>query len=106
MPTVVMGNPIVYRGPVGSCGQWRRWQGFSGARERYRVGDGRRRDTVVIRAQGPCLYSFSLVVLVDKGTASAAELFAGMKSHGRAIIAGQTTVAHYATAPILLLADR
>ena len=37
-------------------------------------------------------YSFPLVVLVDVGTASAAELFAGcLKAHGRAVIVGETT---------------
>lgn len=37
-------------------------------------------------------YSFPLVVLVDGGTASAAELFAGcLKAHGRAVIVGEVT---------------
>jgi carboxyl-terminal processing protease len=76
-------------------------------------GDG---DQTWLRAQGPCLYSFPLVVLVDNGTASAAELFAGsMKSHGRAVLVGEATLgkgsaqalipapdggAHYATTAI------
>jgi carboxyl-terminal processing protease len=53
-------------------------------------GDG---DEMVYRAQGPRLYAFPLLVLVNAGTASAAELFAGsMKWHKRAVIAGEVTL--------------
>ncbi|EYF08299.1 S41 family peptidase [Chondromyces apiculatus] len=49
-------------------------------------------DEVAHRARGPRLYSFPLVVLVDGGTASAAELFAGsLAAHGRATLVGTRT---------------
>lgn len=52
-------------------------------------GDG---DEVVYRARQEDPYAFPLVVLVDRTTASAAELFAGcLQSHGRAVIVGETT---------------
>ena len=52
-------------------------------------GDG---DLIVYRARQGDPYRFPLIVLVDRLTASAAELFAGcLQSHGRAVIVGETT---------------
>jgi len=52
-------------------------------------GDG---DEIVHRARQSDPYAFPLVLLVNAGTASAAELFAGcLKSHGRAVVVGETT---------------
>jgi carboxyl-terminal processing protease len=52
-------------------------------------GDG---DETVHRARQSDPYAFPLVLLVNAGTASAAELFAGcLKSHGRAVVVGETT---------------
>lgn len=49
-------------------------------------------DEIVIRAHGADLHTMPLVVLVNRGTASAAELFAGcLKAHHRAVIAGERT---------------
>jgi carboxyl-terminal processing protease len=52
-------------------------------------GDG---DTTEYRARQEHPYAFPLALLVDRWTASAAELFAGcMQSHARAVIVGETT---------------
>jgi carboxyl-terminal processing protease len=52
-------------------------------------GDG---DATVYKARSDGLYRFPMTIFVNRGTASAAELFAGcMKSHGRAVIAGERT---------------
>jgi carboxyl-terminal processing protease len=52
-------------------------------------GDG---DETVHRARGEALYRLPLAILVDRRTASAAELFAGcLKAHGRAVVVGETT---------------
>lgn len=49
-------------------------------------------DETVHRAAHADPYPFPLIVCVDRGTASAAELFAGcMKAHGRALVVGETT---------------
>lgn len=49
-------------------------------------------DASVRRARGEPLYRFPVALLVDRGTASAAELFAGcLQAHGRAIVIGETT---------------
>jgi carboxyl-terminal processing protease len=49
-------------------------------------------DATVRRARGEPLYRFPLALLIDGGTASAAELFAGsLKAHGRAVIVGETS---------------
>lgn len=49
-------------------------------------------DATVRRARGAPLYRFPLALLIDAGTASAAELFAGaLKAHGRAVIVGETS---------------
>jgi carboxyl-terminal processing protease len=49
-------------------------------------------DDTIYRAREPQLYSFPIVLLVDRGTASAAELFAGcLRAHGRAIVIGERT---------------
>jgi carboxyl-terminal processing protease len=65
-------------------------------------------------------YQFPLALLIDRGTASAAELFAGcLKAHGRAVLVGETTYgkgsiqklvpgfaepgAHYATVATFIL---
>jgi carboxyl-terminal processing protease len=51
-------------------------------------GDG---DALTYRARGDA-YPFPIAVEVNRGTASAAELFAGcLKAHGRAIVVGETT---------------
>jgi carboxyl-terminal processing protease len=43
-------------------------------------------------ATGPAVYRMPLVLLVDRGTASAAELFAAsLRAHGRAIVMGERT---------------
>jgi carboxyl-terminal processing protease len=48
-------------------------------------------DALTYRARGD-VYPLALAVLVNRGTASAAELFAGcLKAHGRAVIVGETT---------------
>ncbi len=53
-------------------------------------GDG---DAEVHRAQHDPLYDLSVVILVDRATASAAELFAGcLQAHGRAVIVGEPTM--------------
>ncbi|MGD0526017.1 MAG: S41 family peptidase [Polyangiaceae bacterium] len=55
------------------------------------VTDGQGDDTVY-RARGVHPYRFPLVVLVDRGTASAAEVFAGaLQAHGRAVVVGERT---------------
>ncbi|HVY49480.1 MAG TPA: S41 family peptidase, partial [Minicystis sp.] len=52
-------------------------------------GDG---DETVHRARGARLYAFPVAVLVDGGTASAAEVFAGcLKAHRRAFVVGERT---------------
>lgn len=49
-------------------------------------------DEMACRARGAFRYRFPLVVLVDGGTASAAEVFAGaLAFHGRALIVGERT---------------
>jgi carboxyl-terminal processing protease len=49
-------------------------------------------DALVYRSHRDRPYRMPLGVLVDRGTASAAELFAGcLKAHGRAVIAGERT---------------
>ena len=49
-------------------------------------------DEVELRTRGGEPYRFPVTLLVDGGTASAAELFAGcLKAHGRAAIAGERT---------------
>jgi carboxyl-terminal processing protease len=49
-------------------------------------------DETLHRSRGDCPYAMPLAVLVDRGTASAAELFAGcMQTHGRAVVAGERT---------------
>jgi carboxyl-terminal processing protease len=49
-------------------------------------------DDTVHRARQEPSYRFPLVVLVDGGTASAAEVFAGaLQAHGRAVVVGQRT---------------
>jgi carboxyl-terminal processing protease len=49
-------------------------------------------DETVYRARGERSYLHPMVLLVDRGTASAAELFAGcMKVHRRALVVGETT---------------
>jgi carboxyl-terminal processing protease len=49
-------------------------------------------DDTVYRARRQRPYGFPLVVLVDRGTASAAEIFAGMlQVHGRAVVVGERT---------------
>ncbi len=51
-------------------------------------GDG---DEVIYRARGDA-YPYPLVLRVDRGTASAAELFAGaLQAHGRALVVGEVT---------------
>jgi carboxyl-terminal processing protease len=48
-------------------------------------------DAVTYRARGVA-YAYPIVVLVDRSTASAAELFAGsLRAHGRALVAGERT---------------
>jgi carboxyl-terminal processing protease len=52
-------------------------------------GDG---DETVYRARGPRPRMFPLTILVDRGTASAAELFAGsLQAYGRARLVGERT---------------
>ena len=52
-------------------------------------GDG---DEVVRRAYGGRAYAMPVVAVVDRGTASAAELFAGcLSAHGRAVLVGAKT---------------
>jgi carboxyl-terminal processing protease len=52
-------------------------------------GDG---DETVYRARGDHPYRFPVTLLVDGGTASAAELFAGcLQAHGRAVVVGDRT---------------
>jgi carboxyl-terminal processing protease len=49
-------------------------------------------DDTVYRARQPAPYLFPVTLLVDAGTASAAELFAGcLQAHGRAVVAGERT---------------
>ena len=49
-------------------------------------------DETLYRARQEPLYAFPLVVLVDGGTASAAEVFAGaLQAHGRAVVVGERT---------------
>jgi carboxyl-terminal processing protease len=49
-------------------------------------------DDTVYRAQQPLPYRFPVTLLVDAGTASAAELFAGcLQAHGRATVVGERT---------------
>jgi len=49
-------------------------------------------DDTVYRARQPAPYTVPVVLLVDGGTASAAELFAGcLKAHGRAVVVGERT---------------
>ncbi|WP_438036175.1 S41 family peptidase [Sorangium sp. So ce204] len=49
-------------------------------------------DEVVRRARPGAPHRHSLVVLVDRGTASASELFAGcLQAHGRALLVGEAT---------------
>jgi carboxyl-terminal processing protease len=52
-------------------------------------GDG---DETVHRARGGSPHRFPLALLVDRGTASAAEIFAGaLRAHGRALVVGERT---------------
>jgi carboxyl-terminal processing protease len=52
-------------------------------------GDG---DETVYRSRQAEPYAVPMTILVNRGTASAAELFAGcLKAHGRAVIVGETT---------------
>ncbi|WP_437967054.1 S41 family peptidase [Sorangium sp. So ce260] len=52
-------------------------------------GDG---DETVVRSRQERPYTLPVTILVNRGTASAAELFAGcLKAHGRAVIAGERT---------------
>lgn len=52
-------------------------------------GDG---DETVYRARGDAPYTFPLFLLVDRLTASAAEVFAGsLQAHGRAVVVGERT---------------
>lgn len=52
-------------------------------------GDG---DETIYRARGGDPYTFSLFLLVDHLTASAAEIFAGcLQAHGRAVVVGERT---------------
>jgi len=49
-------------------------------------------DDTIYRARQVRPYPFPLVVLVDHGTASAAEVFAGaLQAHGRAVVVGERT---------------
>ncbi len=49
-------------------------------------------DERVLRARGACSHRFPVAVLVDRATASAAELFvAALQSHGRAVVVGART---------------
>lgn len=49
-------------------------------------------DETVYRAHGERPYEVPVILLVDRGTASASELFAGaLRAHGRAVILGETT---------------
>jgi carboxyl-terminal processing protease len=49
-------------------------------------------DNTVYRAQQPLPYEFPVALVVDRGTASAAELFAGsLKAHARATVVGERT---------------
>ena len=49
-------------------------------------------DRTAYRSRRPQAYRHPVAILVDRGTASAAELFAGsLKSHGRAVLVGETT---------------
>jgi carboxyl-terminal processing protease len=49
-------------------------------------------DELVVRARHDAAYRFPLVLLVDRTTASAAELFAGcLRCHGRAALVGEPT---------------
>lgn len=49
-------------------------------------------DLTVHRARGGAPYGFPLVLVVDRGTASAAEIFAGaLRAHGRAVVVGERT---------------
>jgi carboxyl-terminal processing protease len=49
-------------------------------------------DETIHRSRGERPYTMPLGVLVDRGTASAAELFAGcLQAHGRAVVAGERT---------------
>jgi carboxyl-terminal processing protease len=49
-------------------------------------------DDTVYRARQERPYRFPLVVLVDRHTASAAEVFAGaLQAHGRAVVVGERT---------------
>jgi carboxyl-terminal processing protease len=50
-------------------------------------------DDTIVRARGGAPYPFPLVLLVDRRTASAAELFAGsLQAHGRAVVVGERTL--------------
>jgi carboxyl-terminal processing protease len=63
-------------------------------------------DEEVIRVtqEGPC--ALPLIVLVDRGTASAGELFAGcLKAHGRALLVGETTYGKGAAQKVGLAPD-
>jgi carboxyl-terminal processing protease len=49
-------------------------------------------DDLVVRVEKDDPYLFPLVILVDRRTASAAEIFAGsLQAHGRALVAGERT---------------
>jgi carboxyl-terminal processing protease len=49
-------------------------------------------DAIVHKARAPRAYAFPVAILVDGGTASAAELFAGsLAAHGRAVVVGERT---------------
>jgi carboxyl-terminal processing protease len=49
-------------------------------------------DETVYRARGERRYRFPLLLVVDGGTASAAEIFAGcLQAHGRAVVVGERT---------------
>jgi carboxyl-terminal processing protease len=63
-------------------------------------------DETVHSARGEPSYRFPLLVLVDRATASAAELFAGcLQAHGRARLAGEPTYGKGAGAALVPLPD-
>jgi carboxyl-terminal processing protease len=59
-------------------------------------------DAIVHRGGSERPYAFPLVVLVDRHTASAAEVFAGaLQAHGRAVVAGERTYGKGTTQALL-----